>query len=110
MSGDTVRRWRELNRANSIGLGLTQAVVKKPRTFYVVDLASGFSSMGCPVFNSKGETLGLSVMRKNPVKGGGGMDFFGGMKPVVLPSEDLMEVAKQALTAKLEEKTAEKKE
>ncbi len=93
------RMGRELNRVNSMGLGIVQAVVKKPRTFYVCDLASGFTGMGCPVFNSKGETLGLCVIRKNPVKGSG-FDMMGGMKPVVLPSEDLMEIAKQALTAK----------
>ncbi|MFH0938848.1 MAG: serine protease [Planctomycetota bacterium] len=106
------RLGRELNRVSSVGLGMVTAVVKKPRTFYVIDAVTGFTSMGCPVFNSKGETLGVSVMRHNPVKGGGN-NFFGGTSPVVLPAEDLMEVAKQALVAKIapsaEESKIEKK-
>jgi S1-C subfamily serine protease len=101
------RLGRLLNRASSIGLGSVEAVVKKPRTFYVADVATGFTSMGCPVFNSKGEPLGLSVVRKSPVKDSQSFDIFGGQKPVILPAEDLMEIAKQALNAKLDEKPAE---
>lgn len=100
------RLGRAVNRVSSLALGSVQALVQKPRKFYVCDLATGFSSMGCPVFNAKGETLGLSVIRMNPVKGGGG-GIFGGMQPVVLPSEDLLEVTQQALVAKPEEPKAD---
>ena len=96
------RLGREVNRVTAIGLGTICAIVKKPRTFYVSDLASGFTSMGCPVFNAKGQTLGLCVVRQDPVKGGGGR-LFGAMQPVILPAEDLLEVVKQALAAKAEE-------
>ena len=101
------RLGRALNRSNAVSVGAITSVVKKPRTFYVADVATGYTSLGCPVFNIKGETLGISVMRKSPVKDP--QDYFGGQAGVVLPAEDLMEVAKQALIAKIE-KTEEKKE
>lgn len=98
------RMGREVNRANCVKLGSIDAMVKKPRTFYVCD--SGL--LGCPVFNAKGETLGLSVMRKSPVKSSG---FSANMSQVVLPTEDVLEAAKQAAAAKpLSEKKDEKKE
>ncbi|MCZ7643915.1 MAG: trypsin-like peptidase domain-containing protein [Planctomycetota bacterium] len=95
------RLGRAVNRASSLALGSVQALVQKPRTFYVCDLATGFASMGCPVFSAKGETLGLAVVRSNPVKGGA-MGLFGAMQPVVLPAEDLLETTRQALSAKPE--------
>ncbi|MBI3831366.1 MAG: trypsin-like peptidase domain-containing protein [Planctomycetes bacterium] len=87
------RLGREVNRASCVKTGNIEALVKKPRTFYVTD--SNF--LGCPVFNAKGETLGLAVMRRSPIKG---QNMFGGASQVVLPSEDLLEVAKQAAEAK----------
>jgi hypothetical protein len=99
------RMGREVKRVNSVALGYIQAVVEKPRTFYICDFMIGYSSMGCPVFNARGETLGLSVMRMNQ-GGGGGFGMMGGMMPVVLPADQLLEVAQQAAAAKGEpEKT-----
>ena len=93
------RLGREVNREASVSLGQVQAIVRKPRTAYVLDDAS--ANVGCPVFNHKGESLGLLVTRKSPVQeSGGGFFSHGGMQVIVLPSEDVQDASKQALTAK----------
>lgn len=89
------RLGREVKRVNSISLGYVQAIVKKPRSFYICDFMSGFASLGCPVFNANGETLGISVVRVSPLIGQA-MGMMGGMQPVVVPAGDLLEVAEQA--------------
>jgi hypothetical protein len=97
------RLGREVNRVVAVSTGAICALVRKPRTFYVTDLASGFMNTGCPVFNAKGQTLGLAVIRQNPVKGMS-HGLIGGMQPVILPAADLLEVIQQAHTAKPAEK------
>lgn len=93
------RLGRSLNRSAALAIGDVLAVVKKPRTLYVCcsDFAGG--ALGCPVFNSKGEPLGISLMRKSPIKESN-YDFG---SPVILPAADLAEVIQQALTAKKDE-------
>ena len=77
------------------------AVIDKPRTAYM-----GGSSPGAPVFDSAGRFVGVSVMmiRNTPGSGslglassfsGGGLESLGFM-PVVLPADEVREVAKQA--------------
>lgn len=98
------RLGREVNRASCVDTGKIMALVKKPRIFYVTDA----NYPGCPVFNIKGETLGISVYRQNPVRT---QNSFGGSTQVILPAEDVLEAAKQAATAKpIEAKPAPKAE
>ena len=97
------RLGRAVKRVNSLSIGRVTATVKKPRKFYVCDIASGFTHIGCPVFTGEGETLGLLVMRKNPAGGSAAVMMMGGMQPVVLTAEDLLEVAEQAAAAGPEE-------
>ena len=79
-----------------VSFGYVQAVVDKPRTLYVVSTAEG---MGAPVFDATGRFLGLMVMR---TQAGGRASMFSmmqegpGIMPVVLPVEEIMELAKQA--------------
>ena len=49
----------------------------------------------------KGEPLGVQLLRKNPIKTKGSYEFE--MNYVVLPAEDLLVAATQALGAKSEE-------
>lgn len=93
------RLGRALNRMNSVSVGNIQAIIKKPRTFYVCDHAN----LGCPIFDSKGIALGVQVMRKNPVKSSERNMFDYGSALVVVPAEDVAEATKQALIAKKEE-------
>jgi hypothetical protein len=62
-----------------------QAVVEKPRTFYV--LTSG--TVGSPVFDLRGRFLGVVLRFKNEVDAANA-------PPIVLPAADIREVAKQA--------------
>jgi hypothetical protein len=77
-------------------------IVDKPRTAYL-----GGTSPGAPVFDTQGRFVGVNVMliRNAPGSGGmgmasgfaglGGLDALGFM-PVVLPADEIREVAKQA--------------
>jgi hypothetical protein len=63
-----------------------QAVVEKPRTFYIVN--SG--AFGAPVFDTGGRFIGVVLRLKNDTADGPAAP------PIVLPANDIREVAKQA--------------
>jgi len=75
-----------------------KAVIEKPRTFYALSVGAMDGQLGCPVFSSKGKCVGILLMRSSP-SGGGGMSglfsFQDSLLPVVLPAEDILEVAEQ---------------
>jgi S1-C subfamily serine protease len=89
-----------LNRTPAVALGQVTAVVTKPRTFYSCGssaIGPGFGA-GCPVFDATGKTLGILLQRRAASSGGGGIaSIISAMAPVVLPTEDVKEVAQQAL-------------
>ena len=62
-----------------------QAVVEKPRTFYI--LTGGIP--GCPVFDTRGRFIGVVLRLKNESDAANA-------PPIVLPATDIREVAKQA--------------
>lgn len=62
-----------------------QAVVEKPRTFYV--LTGG--PIGAPVFDLRGQFIGIVLRFKNEADAANA-------PPIVLPAADIREVAKQA--------------
>lgn len=66
--------------------GLVQAVVDKPRTFYIVNTAS----FGAPVFDTRGRFVGIVLRLRNEDGDGPAAP------PIVLPATDIREVAKQA--------------
>jgi hypothetical protein len=78
------------------------AVIEKPRTFFVLNGATG---TGTPAFLSNGKLVGLLTLRQiDP----GRMSMFGmmggtegaGVMAVILPAADVAEIAKQAMTGK----------
>ncbi|MDQ3070517.1 MAG: serine protease [Acidobacteriota bacterium] len=84
-----------------VSFGSVQAVVEKPRTLYVVAATSvGGGGLGSAVFDTTGKFLGLIVMRSmssrpsmlSMMQGSEGA----GLLPVVLPVEEIAELAKQA--------------
>jgi hypothetical protein len=86
------------NRVPAASLARIQAIINKPRTFYV---PSDMQGLGCPAFTLDGKVLGLLVMRAMASPGDGGGGLFGGgggpgMLPVILPAADVLEAAKQA--------------
>jgi len=85
-----------------VSFGSVQAVVEKPRTLYVVAAPPvNGGGLGSGVFDTSGRFLGLMVMRSQSA---GRPSFFSmmsgaegaGLLPVVLPVEEIAELAKQA--------------
>ena len=94
------------NRIASVSIERVDALVERPRPFYVLG-AGGSSGVGSPVFALSGEPLGIVLIRNAPTEGdvnvgsyfsasSGSYGFF----PVVVPATDIIEDAKQALEAK----------
>lgn len=89
------RLGKSLDNQPAVFLGNVSAVVNKPRTFYFAMVLS----FGSPVFTADGKLLGITVMRKAADGGRGAMNMMSFM-PVILPAEEIAEIAKQALTKK----------
>lgn len=103
------------NRVPAVSVGRIEAVVDKPRTFYVLGGATWGYALGAPVFSLDGKLLGVIFLRsaKAQTDQTSGFMFSNlsqwGMIPIVLPASDIVDGAKQALEAKLpaaEEKPA----
>ena len=106
------------NRAPAISVGRIEAVVDKPRTFYVLGEAMWGYALGAPVFSLDGKLIGILFLRtaKTQTDQSNGFMFSNlsqwGMMPVVLPASDIVDGVKQALEAKIpaaEEKPASEK-
>lgn len=94
------------NRVVSVSLERVDALVERPRPFYVLG-AGGTSGIGSPVFALNGAPLGIILIRNVPADGdaniatmfsgaAGGLGFM----PIIVPAADLLEDAKQALEVK----------
>ena len=94
-----------LDRQPAVYPTRVNAVVKKPRTFYV---CSDLQALGTPAFAADGRPVGIAVMRKhNAGRGAGGImgtTSSGSMAVVIIPGQDVMEVAQQALAKKADAK------
>lgn len=100
------------SREPSVSLSRVQAIVKKPRTFYVPGSDAMEGGFGAAAFCFDGKVAGVLVLRALISRDIGINSIFSGMKglgmlPVILPAEDILEVAKQAPEV-TEEKKAEK--
>lgn len=92
--------------ASSIELGRIEAVIEKPRLFYII---SGASGLGVPALSLDGKCIGILVFRTVQSNTGiMGSMFSGagasGFMPVILPASDISETAKQLLEPQAEEK------
>jgi hypothetical protein len=90
-------------RIPSISTYPIEAVIKKPRLFYVIDENSIAGKLGAPVFSIDGRLIGLLVLNRKQAghKKIGMSDLFGGASrtgilPGILPAGEIAEVAKQA--------------
>jgi S1-C subfamily serine protease len=77
------------------------AIIEKPRTFFVTDAPGGGTSMGTPAFLPNGKIVGLMTLRSIDPGRPGMLAMMGtseglGLLPVILPAEDVLEIAKQA--------------
>jgi hypothetical protein len=99
------------NRAISVTAGSIKSVVKGPRSFYVTDDAVSSGATGCLAYAADGTPIGVFVTKvyrpAEAAGGGGGMrgGRGGGEAIAVVRSiNDVIELAKQAKTAKAPEK------
>jgi S1-C subfamily serine protease len=93
-------------RAHAAAIERINAVVRKPRLFYVPEGSATMTGLGCPAFTLDGKIVGLFVMRSLK-SGGGGMGLFGmqnGVTSILLPAEDVKKIAAQATAVKEEAK------
>ncbi len=101
------------NRAPAISVGRIEAIVDKPRTFYLLGSSMWGYSLGAPVFSLDGKLVGILFLRsaKTQADQSSGFMFSNlnqlGMMPVILPAADIVDGARQALEAKAP--TAEEK-
>ena len=78
-----------------------QAVIDKPRPMYVAQ-PGGIGGMGTPAFLLDGKLAGFVVLRSVTSSGGGMLGMMSGntesmgLLPVILPADDVRDVAKQA--------------
>ncbi len=79
------------NRAPWVSLDRVHALIEKPRTFYVCSMNTWLAGLGCPVFDTSGNVVGITLLRATPE----GADVSGDSIPVVLPAKDIVEIAKQ---------------
>lgn len=80
--------------APHVSLYRVQAVIVKPRTFYVPDFMAVLSGLGTPAFSTDGRILGIILMRLTIADAQGMGEVFGGVRsmgvlPVILPAKDI---------------------
>lgn len=93
------RLGRVAGRAHSASVERIDAVVKKPRTFYIPGNDPTHTSLGSPAFTLDGKFVGIFLLRAIKSIGGSGGSLFGGMGDniitVILPAEDIAYAAEQ---------------
>jgi S1-C subfamily serine protease len=106
---------RAAGRAYSASVERIDAVIQKPRTFYIPASGTSSASLGSPAFALSGNIVGIFVMRAVSAGESSGRNRSENMTVILLPSEDILKGAKQAPEAKGEtdkpaDKPAETKE
>lgn len=111
------RMGKVANRAYGAAIDRIQAVVERPRTFYIPVGADPSGGLGCPVYSLNGQLVGVTLLRTIQLDSGGLMGGQGDNSLViVLPASDIQEAAAQAPSVEeaakqeAEEKAAEEAE
>lgn len=86
------------NRTYSASFEYIEAIVDKPRTFYIPGNDPTNSGLGSPAFTLDGDVVGLLVMRSIKTTDGGSMFDMRpeGMVGIIIPASDILEAARQA--------------
>lgn len=90
------------NRVATVSLERINALVDRPRPFYVLGAGQGSSGVGSPVFTLDGQLLGLVLIRTVAPEGEANLSamFSGpgsiGLLPIIVPTADIREGASQA--------------
>ena len=87
-------------RAHSASVERIDAIVSKPRTFYIPGRDPTNTNLGSPAFTLDGQPIGVFLIRVIKDTSGGGRGAFGGfsdnLTTVLLPGIDILEAAEQA--------------
>lgn len=92
------RLGRVADRTYSAAFERIEAIVERPRTFYLPGSDQTNTKQGCPAFTLDGKPVGIFVLRSipDPDGGSGGFDGQENIIPILLPATDILEGAKQA--------------
>ncbi len=98
------RLGKVVRRAYSASIERIEAIVSKPRTFYIPGNDPTHSGLGCPAFTLDGKFVGILAIRATKADsssvfsmiGGGGM---GNITGIIVPAADISESAIQATEA-----------
>jgi len=84
-------------RAHCASVERINAVVPKPRLFYVPGSEKTSTGLGCPALTFDGKVVGLFVMRslKGGSEGGNSFSFQSSMAAIILPAEEVKKIAAQ---------------
>jgi S1-C subfamily serine protease len=96
---------RAAGRAYSASVERIDAVIQKPRTFYVPDTGQSTTSLGSPAFALNGNIVGIFVMRAVSAGESSGRNMRENMTAILIPAEDILKGAKQAPEAKGDRQT-----
>jgi hypothetical protein len=96
-------------RAYAASVERINALIQKPRTFYIPDSSMTSTTLGSPAFALDGRIVGVFVMRAISGKGGASRNYRDSMTTIILPAEDILKAAKQAPEAKGGEEKKEAK-
>ncbi len=105
------RLGRVANRTMQVSLDRVEAIVEKPRTFYLPGRAINEGGLGSPVFTLDGKIVGILLLRLQKTDGRMGISSLlsgpGGMgiMPMVLPAEDILDASKQIPKSEASAKT-----
>jgi hypothetical protein len=100
------------NRVATVSIERIDALVDRPRPYYVIG-QGGSSGVGSPVFAMSGAPLGIILMRNAATEGEGNITgmFSGGsalgIMPIIVPAQDILDDAKQAMEAPAKPVTTE---
>jgi hypothetical protein len=83
------RAAKTLQRVPMVRTNYVTGIVEKPRRLYLMS----DQQLGCPVFDQQGRVLGICVQNLSGGRAGG---------LIVVPAEDVAEIAKQAAAVKIE--------
>jgi len=98
------RLGQSAGRAYAASVERISAVVQKPRLFYIPESSATATTLGSPAFATDGKLIGVFVMRSVGQKGGGALNLLngnpGGLTAIILPADDVLKAARQALEIK----------
>jgi outer membrane biosynthesis protein TonB len=84
------------SRTYGAAIDRIQAVVERPRKFFVPVGADPTGGLGSPVFGMDGKVVGITLLRTIEVEGGSGNAMQQGTIVIVVPASDIQEAAAQA--------------